>query len=154
MEFLTAVNLFWHAAARPVPTQRAQLLAKATTGLKRVMEKLRAEGSPTAAAINRQLSLASIALSHHADAVKRLTADNFSPVGRAHFHRHEFLDAAVDLWVANGGAVRFSRPSKSGIPTGPLIRYLTSVCDIVMGKKAPKLETLAAFIVKYRQQDP
>ena len=103
-----------------MPTQRARLLTEATTGLKEVMEKLHEEGSPTAAAIRANCRWPSIALSHHADAVKRLqlTADNFSPVGRAHFHRHEFLDAAVDLWVANGGAVAFHGLRNQGFRPG------------------------------------
>jgi hypothetical protein len=71
-------------------------------------------------------------------------------VESARFHRHSFLIRSVMLWEFCGGETAFSRDKGLGTPTGPLIRYLSLVCNLVMGKEAPALETLAAFIQRYR----
>ena len=84
--------------------------------------------------------------------MRRLTADDSdgpSPFGRAHFHRHEFLAAALDLWRTCGGRVAFSRSPRK--PGGPLIRYLQCVCTVVMGDNAPATETLASFISNWKR---
>ena len=133
LQFLQAVNLYWSDAAGPTPKTRARLLTKATNGLHKVMDNLHAEGSPIAARILRQLSIEIIALQWHAETMRRLTADDSddpSPFGRAHFHRHEFLAAALELWVSCGGRVGFSRSPRK--PGGPLIRYLRCLCTVVM----------------------
>ena len=68
----------------------------------------------------------------------------------ARFHRESFLSRSVILWGMCGGEPTFSRDKDLGTPNGPLIRYLSLVCNLVMGKDAPALETLAAFIQRYR----
>ena len=75
------------------------------------------------------------------------------PMASDHFHQHEFLGAALELWEACGGAPKFSRDKDAGAPTGPLINWLTFACDMVMGDKAPKPETLARFVNRYRKGD-
>jgi len=66
------------------------------------------------------------------------------------FHRERFLNSSVMWWKVCGGELTFSRDKDLGTPTGPLIRYLSLVCNLVMGEEAPALETLAAFIQRYR----
>jgi hypothetical protein len=68
----------------------------------------------------------------------------------ATFHKREFMLNALLLWDYCGGKIAFSRDKDSGTPTGPLKRYLSLVCNLVMGEKAPALETLAAFIQRNR----
>jgi hypothetical protein len=66
-------------------------------------------------------------------------------------HRESFLRSSVILWTLCGGELTFSRDKDLGTPTGPLIRYLSLACNLVMGEEAPALETLAAFIQRYRR---
>jgi hypothetical protein len=135
--FLVAANLYWEAAAGQTPRKRLRLVAEAVEHLKAAIEKIHA------ATTHRHSELEKLA--HIAGRIE-WDRDNMRllPEVDPRFHRKEFLAAALELWVGCGGELGLSRSLTK--PTGPLIRYLVFVSKLVMGKDAPKPETLAKFV--------
>jgi hypothetical protein len=63
-----------------------------------------------------------------------------------------FVYSMIRLWEHCGGEVGRSRNKASkGKPSGPLIRYLTVACHMVMGENAPKPDTLVLYIKRYQR---
>jgi hypothetical protein len=144
--FAAAANYYWKHIASPTPVKdfRRQLataiedlrgnldtLSKLAPGYVEELSKLRA----TIDALHESWC----DLQDHADSYEGST-----------FHKREFMLNALLLWDYCGGKIAFSRDKDSGTPTGPLIRYLSFVCNLVMGKEAPALNTLATFIQRNR----
>jgi hypothetical protein len=63
-------------------------------------------------------------------------------------NRRFFFHDVLRLWEDCGGKLRFSRTSNK--PTGPLIRYLSLVGNLVMGDDASAPNTLAAYVQQFR----
>jgi hypothetical protein len=135
--FLVAANSYWEDAAGPTPRERARLVAEAVEHLKAAMEKIHAATRHRHSEL-KKLSQVASQIEWDRDDMR------FLPEVDPRFHRREFLAVALNLWMACGGRLRLSRSRTK--PTGPLIRYLVFVSELVMGKDAPTPETLAAFV--------
>jgi hypothetical protein len=135
--FLDAANNYWRGMATTPTTEHSvrrldKLLKDARADLKR--ERMLA---PERAAALFEMAYFDMKWPGH-------------NVEGARFHRESFLNYSVILWGLCGGKPTFSRDKDLGTPTGPLIRYLSLACNLVMGKEAPALETLATFIQRHR----
>jgi hypothetical protein len=74
-------------------------------------------------------------------------ADYVEDGGFGHDHpRAAFFEAIIDIWMSAGGRLRRSRHSVTEEPQGPLLRYLQAVTAPVMGKTAPRPETILKLI--------
>jgi hypothetical protein len=139
-EFAVAANVYWEGYAAPSVRKRLRLLVQ-------VINHVRA-AVPIDVAIphmKHRFAADLDILAFHRDACER-AANRPAP---KKMHREEFLKAAIKLWFACGGG---PGTSWSGEPSGPLIRYLRLVCDLVMGAAAPAPETLRAFARKERRR--
>ena len=72
----------------------------------------------------------------------------------AAFHQREFVLNALLIWGACGGDIGYSRNPLSGKLPGPLIRYLTFACSLVMGEDASSAETLRDYIRDFKKLNP
>jgi hypothetical protein len=142
--FLFAANRYWDDAARPSPKKRARLVRQAEAHVLAAIEKIDVADTELVDDM-KQLAAVHGRLQWQADnwddAVAR--AAGRSDFG-AHEHRHEYLGAALDLWVACGGEPKFSRNA-----SGPLIRSLTFACGLVGLKYSRR--ALAEFVIRYRE---
>jgi hypothetical protein len=142
--FLNAANIYWLDA--PTPKKQTRLIAEAVEELNVTIEKVRT-ARPGLVRLVKGLSEIHGELQTHANIMRTEMAER--PRG-AHHNRHAFLRAALELWESCGGKPKRSRQSE--VPSGPLIRYLSFVSQLVIIKeKPPELETLIRFIARYRK---
>jgi hypothetical protein len=147
--FLLASNVYWEVDAGPSPREKARLMEEAVDEIRSAMDKIYIAAPRLRDDVLHIGGQFLTRFIYHRDTLQDLAA-RAPTFADPRFHRREFLAAAADLWLACGGKLGFSRSTATGEPSGPLIRYLTFVCKLVMDEDAPALETLAAFVREYQ----
>jgi hypothetical protein len=157
---LIAANLYWEDAARPSPREAARELTKIIESLEAALTRLWVLVPHQRYKLS-QWSLFVGQLTYDRDALNDLVAMDKHRRGKKpdeirypgeisfmapSFHRHEFIGHALKFWQDCGGQLRFSRPSG-----GPLLRFLETVCGIVMRDLAPPSETLRHIVRRSRR---
>jgi hypothetical protein len=148
-DLIVAANVYWEVRAAlnlPLKEQR-RLVAEAVDHLRAGMENIRV-AAPQFQSQLTPLSRLLANLVEYRDLLEGIP--NHSAATLRKSRREEFLDAALKLWLDCGGNLQRSRSPRE--PTGPLIRYLTVVSDIVMGEDALAPESLAAFVRERRKR--
>ena len=143
LNFLAAANLYWEDAARPPPKTQAGLVMEAADDVRAAMEmSMRAGACRRSKLYFRKSTKPKLRARREAAAL----GGGDSAFSGAHFHRHEFLAAAL-----NFGPVAEARSHSRGCrgrPRHRAARYpeLDCVCRIAKLSNSPALETLATFI--------
>ena len=73
--------------------------------------------------------------------------------GRKNLFRTGLYGDVIDAWVEAGGAIKWSRPSLGGEPSGPLIRYIRATLAPVLVDKVPGVERIVQ-ILRDRKKRP
>ena len=66
--------------------------------------------------------------------------------GRKNLFRTALYGDVIDAWVEAGGAIKWSRPSLGGEPSGPLIRYIRATLAPVLVDKVPGAERIVQIL--------
>ena len=143
--FVVAANYYWKNSANPTSTR----------DLKRQLEKSINNYRRAGACLSKlalgnveELFLTGVII----DGLEKTRRDLLD-VARCHdgaaFHRRQFIFDLLLIWVAYGNTSGQSTDPYSGERTGPLIRYLTFACRVVLGQ-SPADETLRDHIRDFK----
>jgi len=149
LDLVIAANVYWEIRSGPPLKEQAKLMVEAVDHFRAGLDKIGVAAPQFQ--FRNQLAPVTVLLTelaNYRDLLEGIPNRTSAQITRS--RREEFLEAALKFWQACGGSLRLSRSGQG--PTGPLIGYLVTVTDIVMGDAAPARETLAAFVKKRRQR--
>jgi len=70
--------------------------------------------------------------------------------GQRNPHRELLYDGVLMIWIENGGELRLST-SRTGVPTGPLVRFFLACIGPVMAAETPSARSIPAIIRRARR---
>src|SRR5262245_18458911 len=150
LDLVIAANVYWEIRSEPPLREQMRPVAAAVDHLQQAKDDIRV-AAPQFELHNQLVRLEALLteLTSYWDFLRSTRYPSVATVAKS--HREEFLSAALELWLACGGKLKFSRSSQRPAG-GPLIRYLIVVSDIVLGEAAAAPDSLAAFIQERRRR--